>query len=195
MYKIITYYTSNYKEVFEKYLMPSLNKLNLDYLVIEIENLGSHQKNANYKPQFIYDALNKLNTDIVFLDADAEVLQNPILFNTLTCDIACHLLDWNSWYNKTNGQKEALPGTLFVKNNDKMKLFIKKWAELAKDSYKWDGHILQEMLKEDKSIVFYNLPLSYCYIKTLPDGKFPRVVVKEPIIVHNQISRIYRNKK
>jgi hypothetical protein len=198
MYIITSYYTKNtpYEKVVDDYLLKSLNKLDLLHHVIGIENLGSHQKNANYKPQFVLDEMNGFpDKDIVFLDADAEVLQNPILFETLNCDIAFHFLDWFSWFGHHKGKKELLPGTLFVKNNDKMKQLVKKWAELAKDSYQWDGYILQQMLEHDKSIEIYNLPIEYCYMKTMPNGNLPSVKIKNPIIVHNQVSRLYRKLK
>lgn len=197
-YIIASYYTVNtpYEKVMQDYLLNSINNSNvidISLLYIKaVENLGSHQLNANYKPQFIYETMLLFSDkDIVFLDADAELLQYPTLFDTLDCDIACHILDWQRWYGHSLGTKELLPGTLYVRNNEKMQAFIKLWAELSKNSYKWDGIILKELLQVS-DINFKELPLSYCYIKTLPNGKEPRIKIDNPVIVHNQVSRKYR---
>lgn len=195
MYIITSYYTNNtpYKQVMNDYLLKSLKILGIDYHVEPIRDMGSHQKNANYKPKFILEEMNKYaDKNIVFLDADAEVLQIPVLFDQLKCDIACHELNWSTWYNKPSNIKELLPGTLWVKNNDKMKQFIEEWADVSENNYKWDGHILQDLLKQDKSIDFVNLPLEYCYIKTMPNGSLPFIKIDKPFIVHNQVSRLYR---
>jgi len=47
---------------------------------------------------------------------------------------------------------------------------------------------LQELMKKHKDILVYDLPIEYCYMTSLPDGRAP-LVQCEPVIKHYQKSR------
>ena len=190
----ISYFTqlTVYEKVMNEYLLPSLKKWNLKYDIQGIKNEGNWSLNTTLKPKFILDMLNKHNEDVIFLDADATIEQYPELFNDISkeFDIACHYLDWQTWYKKGN-KKELLSGTMLLRNNAKVKALCEEWYKKAFSINKWEQLVLADILEKNKSIKIYELPLSYCYIKTLPNGKEPFVKLK-PVILHWQVGREYK---
>jgi len=186
-----------YEEVLTHYLIPSLERFHIKYYIEKVENRGSWIKNVAYKPQCIGNAFEQYpGQDIVFLDADAEVQQFPYLFNDIPpeFDLACHYLDWDSWYGQKSNVKELLSGTLFLRNNEKTKKLVEEWYTLATSSFEWEQKILAKILEKNPTISIYQLPLSYCYIKTLPNGEEPLVKIENPVILHHQVSRILKKR-
>lgn len=199
MFIICSYYTIDtpYQAVVHEYLMSSLYKQNnIASDICGIRTLGSWSKNTSYKPTFIKQMLLKhTDKNIVFVDADAEILQYPELFDQIPekHNIAVHLLDRDKWYNRdTGGDDELLSGTLFVRNNEVSMEIIERWIWLCEEPpIRWEQKVLQDVIKERNEQVF-ELPISYCYIKSLPNGAEPHVKCEQPVIVHNQVSRELR---
>lgn len=190
----ISYFTQTtvYEGVMNEYLLPSLKKWNLKYDIQGIKNKGNWSLNTALKPKFILDMLNKHNEDVIFLDADATIEQFPNLFNNIPkeFDIACHFLNWQTWYKKSN-KKELLSGTMLLRNNDKVKTLCKEWYEKSINTTRWEQLVLADILEKNESIKIYELPLSYCYIKNLPNGNTPYVKC-DPVILHHQVGRLYK---
>ncbi len=189
---IISYYTSNYKEVAYKYLIPSV--INLNHYIVEVPNQGDWHKNTNYKPIFIKECLEKFKENLVWIDSDAIINSNPIYFDQLdnsSIDFAYHLLNWETHYGRLTdkGKFEFLSGTLYFKNNEKIKILVDKWIELSK-TISPDQKSLEFAIKTYNNINTIILPREYCYIETLPDGNKPFLIVENPIISHYQASRI-----
>lgn len=191
---IISYFTLDtpYVKVAHEYLMPTVQKLNLKADIRGIFNLGSWQKNTSYKPKFIREMLDRHTEDVVFLDCDAEILKHPELFNNIPSEfnLAAYTLDKNSWYLNNYGEdnQELLSGTLFVRNCEESKRILDKWIAICETTSIWEQKVLQNVIKEE-NIPIYNLPISYCYIKSLPDGSKPNINCENPVITHNQVSR------
>ncbi len=196
--KIISFYTTDtpYEKVMYEYLFPSIKKFELEWYIAGLPNLKSWAKNTSAKPHFILEALernyNKSNR-LIFLDADATIEKYPQLFHDIPeeYDIACHYLDWDSWYNNGQNKKELLSGTMYIRDSKVVRGLIKEWANRAKKDSKWEQNILQDLLVERPEIKVYPLPLEYCYIKTLPSGHEPRVTC-DPVIAHHQVSRMFK---
>jgi hypothetical protein len=185
-----------YEEEVKTRLVPSLQKLDIPYYIEAVQNKGNWKTNVAYKPKALYHALEKnplLN--VVGLDADCKVLEYPDLFDNipLEYDIALHKLDWKTWYGHNVEKKEVLSGTIFLRNTEAVKNLVKEWYERAIKSNTWEQQVLAQLL-EEKKIPVYELPLSYCYINSLPNGESPKVVIENPVIVHYQASRIYKKR-
>ena len=204
-WKVIAFYTANspYKEVLEKYLMPSIMKFELPYEIVELPNFHNWHKNVAQKPLFIKDMLEKDTKNVVVLDADATIERYPRLFDELEdklitwekgpgyvkYDIAVHYLDWATWYNRPGiTTKELLTGTMWLRNCDRVKDICQKWYDNAVSVGDWEQAALARVLKKEKANI-YELPLEYIYIDTLPDGKQPHVKIEDPVIRHHQVSR------
>lgn len=180
-----------YELLAAQHLIPSLDKLKIPYYIEAMENQHNWLKNVAMKPLVILNAMEKYpNLNIVCLDVDAEVLQFPSLFNSIPeeFDIACHILDWDSWYGYSDHVKELLTGTILIKNTEKNKELVKEWYVRSTNSIEWEQKVLQKLIIE-KYIKVFELPVDYCYIKSLPNGQPPLVRVDNPIIIHHQASR------
>jgi hypothetical protein len=192
----ISYYTEGYyKEVINKYLLPSLQKFNLPNQVYNRPNLHDWVKNGKQKFEILYNQLMNDNKNIVFLDADAEIIRLPELFYQISedYDIGVHYLDWwLFWHNKPNQNKrELLGGTIYINNNEKTKELFKNLHEQTKISNEWGQQILQKLIEHNHFIKVYNLPIEYCYIKKEGDKFYSSYAT----ILHHQASRQIRNKK
>ncbi len=189
----VSFFSKNspYEQIIESYLIPSLKKWNLSYDIDAFKDKGSWIKNVQHKPQFIKNMLLKHRCPIVSLDADAVIEKNPILFKKLKgIDYACHFYDWGLWYNKP-GREEMLGGTQFFNYNNKILKLVDNWLEEQKKNTIWAQKVLEKLLKKDRKIKIYRLPIEYCFIKT---DKHPEIR-KNAVIFHNQLSRRWRNKK
>ena len=195
---VCSYYTFDtpYQQVAHECLMPSLFEAKIPADVRGVQSLGSWGKNTSYKPTFIKRMLT-LHPDknVVFLDADAQVMLYPELFGEIPeeFNIAVHILDKDRWYNRKNGgEQELLSGTLFVRNCEASHKILDRWIHLcAVKHLMWEQKILQEVIDE-MGIPIYELPISYCYIRTMPDGSDPHVKCEKPVVVHHQCSRLYK---
>lgn len=198
---ITTFITENtpYEEVYKQYLLDSITKLNeeINHICYRVPDLGSWYKNTSQKPYYILKALNEMpDYDIVFLDADARVERYPSLFAEIPdyFDLAVHFLDRNKWYGHQDNVMELLSGTMFLRNNERIKDLVYHWKDEAERTQEWEQKVLQRVLKQHIDVNVYELPLSYCYINTLPNGLEPPIKIKEPVIVHYQVSRYLKKK-
>jgi len=183
-----------YEEVLHDYLLPSIEKFNLEYNIEVVENKGSWLKNVAQKPKIIKEVLQKYPSyQVVCLDADSEIKRVPELFSQipLEFDIACHYLDWNSWYGYTDSPPvlELLSGTLWINNTQNTQQILNQWESLSENSEKWEQKVLAEVINKNPSVNVYKLPVEYCYISSLPNGDPPLYQSEYPVIVHHQVSR------
>ena len=176
--KFISYYTPNYKEEADR-LKNSLDELQLPYCIEDIPNLGSWDKNTHYKPIFILKHL--VSTDaVVWTDADSVVRENPILFDSLNCDVAFH---------RFKGQ-ELLSGTVYFKNTPETIKLLLKWIEINQQCpMVFDQKNLDIALNFIENINIGELPAEYCFIFDLSKDYY---IGKTQIIEHFQSSRKHR---
>lgn len=174
---VVAYYTRNteYEEEI-KNLVFSLEKFNLPYHIQAIQDLGSWAKNTNYKPRFCKEMLKVFKCPVLYIDADAVVRQDPILFNDIDCDIAVHY---------KNG-KELLTGTLYLNWTDNARRIVDEWiSEVARCSNMWEQKNLSKVL-ERLRFKMIELPPTYCQIYDLMKN------AGEPVIEHYQASRRFK---
>lgn len=200
-WKIGAFYTKNtkYEDLYKFYLQKSAIQLNLEVNAIEVNNEKDWYKNVANKPRIIKEMLENMpqNECLVFLDVDSEIKQYPKLFDEIPedCDIGFHLLDWNSHYGYKHNPsiKEVLSGTLFLRNNDRIKNLCDKWFRGAYNSKIWEQKVLQKLLEIESNIKTYLLPIEYCFINSRPRN-LPPLEKCKPIIVHYQASREMKKK-
>jgi len=171
-------------------LIRTLSKFGLDYDITSVQDKGSWSANVRYKPTILRKALDRYSPrPVVFLDADAEVVSYPKLFDGLDTDLAVHRVTWgdykNSWLKKP---QEVLSGTLFMRKTERIDKIIDEWKAqcTTKPLNIWEQKLLQSIIGDN----FYQLPPEYCTIFDLM-GRW----IREPVIVHNQASRRYRSNK
>ncbi len=199
---LVTYYTPEYEDVFFRCLKSSLDVLKSLYYIEKIPDLGGWKENTDYKPEFILKSLNMFSSDIVITDVDSQLNEYPVLFDNIPkeYDIAVHTMDWFLHYGRPTdvGKSELLSGTLYLRNNTRVKKLVKLWIEKSK-YHSWEQQALQEAIKEMGELIkVYDLPREYCYITSTPkrinNGKVA-VPIKNPIIEHYQVSRKLKVKR
>jgi hypothetical protein len=194
--KYVAWYTSDsiYEEVFNSHLKPSLEKYNLEYVVYPMPNYKKWNLNVCQKPGAILKALEEIKEPLVVVDVDAKITGEPVLFDRIDperFDMACHFLDWSSWYNRPNDTtKELLTGTMWFNYNPDILKLCKIWSDACQRNKCADQKPLEYLLKDTYNhIRVCKLPVEYCYITSLPNGQPPFVDVKKPVISHFQASR------
>jgi len=196
---VIAFYTEDtpYQELIQTCLEPSLTALDIDYQLFRKENLGSWIKNVAMKPRIISEALRMFPKQyrIICLDADSEVVSYPFLFDEIPDDyhIGYHTLNWNEWYGYNHHPPfmEVLSGTMWINNTHQTKIIVDEWCQRAQHTSIWEQKILGDVIQTHPEIKSYSLPLEYCYISSLPDGRKP-LIQTNPVIVHHQASRKYK---
>jgi hypothetical protein len=187
----VSFYTEGYyEEIFNHFLRPSLEKFELKNFVYRLPNLHNWFQNGKYKTKIILDALKKTQDDIVFLDADAEIIKTPELFYIIpdNYNIAIHCLDWEKFWHNKEGQskREVLSGTIYLRNNPDTIKFVEEWNNLNQTSQEWGQKILQALLTK---ITYYDLPIEYCRILKVGES-----IPANAVIVQHQASRQGRSK-
>ncbi|MFH1328635.1 MAG: hypothetical protein ABIH76_07345 [Candidatus Bathyarchaeota archaeon] len=81
-WKVVSFYTKNYTDIVAT-LIKSLDALAVPYDIEMLPNKGSWKLNTFQKIPFIIKKLKQYNSPLVWLDADAEVIQYPKLFDSL----------------------------------------------------------------------------------------------------------------
>lgn len=176
---IVSYYTK--KTHYEREvagLIDSCEKFSLEYDIVGIDCRGSWETNCSYKPRFLITMLEKHQRPIIWIDIDAIVAQKPLLFETLTCDIATTV----NFDLPDDHPSKVLSGTIFINNTSPARALLKSWAEKVAGE-EWDQVALRKALAET-TCAFTPLPQEYTAIK----GRN----TKDPVIVHYQASRHYK---
>ena len=192
---VVSYYTPNYKEIAEQYLIPSVKKFNLPYNIIEVKDMGNWKNNTNFKPSFLKEQLKTTKKDLVFIDCDATINSYPELFNNIPeeFDIGVHTLDPLLLFGHNKIKPHIASGTLYIKNSERIFSLIDKWISFL-PHVRWEQMALEKALNSMPEIKIYNLPREYCYIVNKPNGTLPHTPLDNPVINHFQKSRLYRNK-
>ena len=188
----VSFYTADdiYK-VHAKNLKKNLWERNLRFDIEKI-NPVNWADATNYKPEFVQKMMLKhKGKNIVWIDIDALVRQEPELFYNTRFDFAFHLRK----KRKNRPEMEMLSGTLFFKNNARVKKLVQMWREeVRKNPDKWDQKNLKIAFdiwsakkKENTSM---EIGAEYCCIM---DGWEKKNGVK-PVIEHFQASRQGRHK-
>lgn len=156
----VSFYTPLYEEPARK-LVKSLDRWGLKHDVREERDWGSWEANIVRKPAFIWQMMcqHPEARAVVWIDADAEVLRDPVRLFSVRRNMAFHQYRW----------REPLCITLYCENIAKVRKFIKRWARVAKTAmgkeHPADQKSLARLLK-DKSITQQWLPMRYAALVT-----------------------------
>ena len=195
-YVVVSFYTrgtSYAKEI--KKLITSLRKFALPYHIFDFEPLGTWRSNLNYKSACILQAMEMYpDKDIVFIDADGVVRQDPVLFEGLSIDDQYHVAATFHKYAPESGDPdELLSGTLWFKNNGMSVGLVREWHNVALEQpfvrHQKCLHIAIKRLQGNGNpIKVYRMPWEYTCI-----FDYVRSRGKQPVIEHFQASRRFRD--
>lgn len=195
--KYVTFYTDGfYEEVYKTYVKPSTEKFNLDLKGYREHNYGDWTLNTRTKAKVALRALAQYD-ELVWLDADAEIVQQPILFESIPQEYDCAMfyLDWYKHWHEQEGnpKRELVNSVMLLRNRPNVVSLMEQWIEANITSRVCDQPILEQVLSERKDIKVFELPVQYCAILNhediLPD------YIKDPVVLQHQISRKVKNDK
>ena len=176
------FYTKNtpYEREARK-LKKTCAKFDIPYDIVGIEAKSSWEENCSQKPRIIREAMDRHpDLNIVYLDSDARIMQDPVLFDDFPADLGVHYL---------NGQ-ELLSGTIYLGNNRRTYNLVCLWDEIQKQAGgTWDQVVLQDTIRvfgASFGIKLRTLPGTYCQIHDI------MAHAGKPVIKHTQASRVLK---
>jgi hypothetical protein len=186
-FKVVGYFTTGtlYEQQANR-LIKSLRTFSIPYFMKPIQDKGGWYKNTQYKPQFLKEVLDRFYPEpLVYVDADAEFLCYPELFDEISVrsdiHIGVHVLDHAKRAHSRSNRFEMLSGTIYLRNDDVTRHIIDQWiVECSKGGTLWDQVALKSVLA---GIPYYMLPEEYCTIFDYMSD------VQSPVIKHYQASR------
>jgi len=199
--KIISYFTrlTPYEQVANEFIIPSVKKWNLSHDIKAIKDLGSWQLNTGYKATFIKEMLLKHKEPIVFIDCDGEIVKYPELLYKIPDNIDIGYFHFN-WFHHWRNQPEntsniqLLSGTMYFNYSEKVLLLIDEWIKnVEENTHEWEQKTLQNIVYTRNDLNIYKLPAEYCTV-LMHDYSLPKYVI-DPIIIHWQRSRLYKNRR
>jgi tetratricopeptide (TPR) repeat protein len=168
-----------------KKLRTGLDKFKVKYELIGVKPQASWEKNTQMKPHIIKSVMEKYQTPVVWIDADATIHKPLDFFTSINGDVSYHTLTWNK--GQPNEFNEMLVGTLWFEYNQKSADFLNAWINLNNQNNYPDGKnfqtVMEAMPHMDK------VPLPADYIKIF-DNEL--IESKDPVIIHNQASRKFK---
>jgi hypothetical protein len=174
---IVSYYTPDayYKSQVAR-LKNSLKKFKLKNKVQCLAAQGTWMANCHQKAEFVLSKLLEEKQDIVWLDADAEIVSYPELFEEITGDVAAH-----------RHKGELINGaTLLFRNKPNVVSLVKSWIDqnekTPRDNDQQNLHKVIDEYVSKKLITFEDLPFTYARIFDYPSDE-------EAIILQHQASR------
>jgi len=190
---VIAYYTIDTPyEAEAEVLKLSLESVGYSYQICAIPNLGSWQKNTQYKAIFIQYMLEKNDgRPLLYLDVDAVMVQHAVLLDDLKADIAAvHFANGN----------ELLSGTLYLGNTQQCKRVVNKWIYLNEQYPEtlpngreaWDQRTLALAIDRIEGLTFVELPQNYTWIVELTQKRCPDIT--NPIIMHTRGAKRFKNR-
>lgn len=175
---LISFYTPLYEPLAAR-LKASCERWGIPYHIVPLKSESSWEKNCSLKSRFILDALQTFKTPLLWVDADAEVLQPlprsfPYEFSTV---IHKELSD--------DHPSKIVSCVIYLTYTEKNLSLLKKWVDRC-DAYggnEWDQIALKEALQGEE---IEALPQEYSMI-------YDRLKKNDrPIILHYQASRLYK---
>lgn len=182
---IICYYTQEtaYEDHVQK-LIASCENFQLPYSFDAIPNLGTWERNCCYKPQYILRKLTELQKPVLWIDADATIMQKPTIFEDFSPDIALRILE----DVPDDHPSKMISGTVYLNHTSKAFEILKAWDKecellLQKEVEVWDQVALRNVLLKSRANI-YGLSKAYYMV-------YDRIQENEEVFVmHYQASRV-----
>jgi len=167
-YIIVSYYTKGTGYEYEaQNLVASLEEFGINYCVEGRQSFGSWCVNAQHKAVFLQEMLQRFNEkSVVWIDADAVVMQYPEEFDSVDADIGVCYRDYSLFpcRSRSNG-KELLSGTIYFSNNGRTEKLIDDWVRINSQSPAlWDQRSLESAININRGLRIKELPPQYCQI-------------------------------
>lgn len=175
---ILAYYTKGTPYEYEiRTLEESLYRYHLTHIIRAYEPRGKWEYNTGIKPEFIWEVMTEYQLDrAVYIDADAEIIAPPLLFDTFDAEIGIG-------YKCTH----MLSGTIFFTFTPRVKALVRRWVTMQLENpLEWDQKTLAKAIAADPDLNVMRIPPSYVKVFDAID------MGTETIIQQNQASRRFK---
>ena len=193
---VVAYYTVDTPYEGEaEVLKLSLESVGYDYRVSGVPNLGSWQRNTQYKARFLRFMLEAHpGRPLLYLDVDAVVIHPPKLLDGLQADLAAvHFAN-----RRGRPGTELLSGTLWLGNTPACWEVVQEWIRLNEQypvtlpdgREAWDQRTLALAIQRVPDVHFAELPQEYTWIAELTQRYNPGL---QPVILHTRGAKRFKN--
>ena len=176
---VISFYTKDtpYEREIAR-LRRSCGEQGLELHVESLPSTGSWVRNCAMKGPFVRRCLERFGRSLLWLDADAEVLRSPDIFQEPDFEFAAYQ------------PRHLCSGTLYFAHTGAALQLASTWASLCvRQPRSWDQVLLARALEQRIDAVrFRCLPQGYCKVK----GRRWREDDRTTYILHHQASRRYK---
>jgi len=179
----VSYATPKYRKAMEG-LVASLENLCLDFLAAHLPSLGSWRLDCLRKIDFLSRMLKAHDRPVVWIDADAKILDYPEMLFHVASDLA-----YSKWESPGGSVTMHLTGTIYLSNTSESRAFLDHWASMAGKDVPCDMTAFIRAVNTMKVSQFH-LPVEYCWIENYHDRFYGNE--KKPIILHYRHSRLHR---
>ena len=178
----------------------SLETVGYSYEICGVPNLGSWQKNTQFKADFVRMMLEKYpGRPMVYLDVDAIMVQSPVLFENIDGDIAAVHFIKSIVSGVVHLSEELLSGTVYFANTPACRKVVDAWLQINARHPKtlpngreaWDQRTLEMAIKQTPSCRFVELPQEYTWITELTQRRAPGLA---PVIMHTRGAKRFKNR-
>ena len=173
---VISFYTAAtaYEQEAQR-LRRSCDRFGLPLHLEALASTGRWVSNCALKGPFVLRCLERFQRPVLWLDADAEVVAYPVLFERAAFEFAAYM------------PGAMLSGTLYFAWTAPALALATDWAQRCRRRPRvWDQRLLQEAYEAHRQrLVFRPLPQGYCRIFDRPW----REAERRPYVVHHQASR------
>jgi hypothetical protein len=152
MFTVISFYTPNWKyaEAAEQ-LRQDCQRLSIPCVIEELPDLGDWVANTRQKTQFVYQQLLRLESPVLWVDADCRIYHKPII------DV-----NYDIGMVRKSGKSERtfFASSLFFNYTPASLAFVKRWAEYQGEGS--DHYALEMVWREGLNASLIELPSEYC---------------------------------
>jgi hypothetical protein len=190
--QVISYFSPNYATHAAK-LAESCKRWSIvpqDVTIQPVKAFKNWHQGVSFKPTFIRNTLEMLHQvdGVLWVDADGYFVRRPH-FDDIKGDVGGCRFQWSP-----NHKVELLTGTLFFRNNNRVKALLDEWIKATK-KYSYSDTPEQDALLEmvgawRHTVAFEPLPIEWAYIDDpMVKEQYPQAI---PVIMHSQASRQIR---
>ncbi len=174
---VISYYTDELYLHLANRLCASCQSFGLEYDIGRRKDAGAWLSNCAQKPSFILDMLEEHGRDVLWVDADAEFVGEPVGLDA-DCDFGFFITTWQRY----------MSGTLLIRNTEASHSLVRDWIEQQRrNPKKMDEETMRDVVVGRGGIKTAQLDPGYLYVFDIWKIEYPQC---KPIVLHKMASRL-----
>ncbi len=178
---VISYYTDALYESLARRLGESCSRYGLEHDIRKRGCRGEWIRNCAQKPTHIMEMLEEHDRDVLWVDADAEFVGEPIGLD-VECDFGFFITTWQRY----------MSGTLLIRNTEPTRRLVQDWiGQQRKKPDAMDEETMRDVVVGREELRTVQLDPGYLYVFDIWTFEYPDV---KPIVLHKMASRLFIEK-